>query len=195
MDQQVKAAQTAAAAKRSRVFFLSLLLDVVYGTLPAPFFVYNGQVAPSLMMKKVPGFLLATLSAGIFSGCVRMGEEIGGLSFAVAALIPIAVHWVLFLTHAMPYRTEKLFDLAGQIGFYLMATYSFMLAKQNKLRPRQVVVTVLSLIWSFRLGYFLFMRFLERKADFRFVEARSRYGYHLFAWTSQGAWYAAVHPF
>jgi steroid 5-alpha reductase family enzyme len=44
------------------------------------------------------------------------------------------------------------------------------------------------LLWSIRLGYFLFTRFLERGEDWRFVKARKHAGYHLFAWTMQGVW-------
>ena len=192
MDSRMKKAREVARGKRRRVFGVSLLLDAIYGTLPAPFFVYNGQVAPSLMMKKVPGVLLVILSCAIVYCAARAADEIGGFSFMVSALIPIGVHWVLFFLHAMPNKTEKLFDLAGQIGVYTMTLYSFYIAREARLRPRQVVVTGLCLVWSFRLGYFLFMRFLERKADFRFVEARTKYGYHLFAWTSQGAWYVCA---
>lgn len=188
MDRKVESIQAVARNKRKRIPVISLFVDLLYGTVPAPFFVIGGQVAPAIMMRKIPGTLLVCVSCLLFYGTVRLGQELGGIRFAFAALIPLFVHWLLFFAHALPYQSEKLFDLAGQIGFCLMNLYSFLTAKEDGLQPRQVVVTILVFVWSLRLGYFLFTRFLERKKDFRFVEGRSKNGYHFFAWISQGVW-------
>jgi len=183
-------AREKALSKRSRIPVVSNLVDCIYGCLPAPFFVYNGQVAPSLMMNRIPGSALVVLSVGMFVGLVYQANELLGFNFGVSAFIPVFVHWFLFFFHAVPNQSEKLFDLAGQIAFHAMAIFSFSIAmkRKNGPHPRQVFTTILALLWSFRLGWFLFSRFLERRSDFRFIEARKKHGYHMFAWTSQGVW-------
>ena len=168
-----------------------IALDGLYGSLPAPTFVVGGRVMPELLMERVPGALLSLCAAGSAAGLAALGLHLGGSAGLVSALLPIAVHWALFFGHAVPNGgSEKLFDLAGMLAFQAMNWQSLAQAQGGlALRdPRAVAVSVLSLVWSLRLGAFLFTRFLERRADFRFVKARAFAGYSLFAWTQQGAW-------
>jgi len=170
-----------------RVPLLSNLLDIFYGSIPAPFFVLSdGELSPDAMMRVVPGWALAMVATGIGLG-VAAAASVLSTTFAVSAFIPIAVHWTLFLLHGLPYESEKLFDLAGQLGFTAMSAYSFW-ATQSLGSQRRELVAGMCLVWSLRLGYYLFARFLERGEDWRFVKARKHAGYHFFAWTMQGVW-------
>jgi steroid 5-alpha reductase family enzyme len=168
-----------------------LALDALYGSLPAPTFVVGGRVMPELLMERVPGAALSLVAAGSAAGLAALGLHLGGPAGLVSAVLPIAVHWALFFGHSVPNGgSEKLFDLAGMLAFQAMNWQSLALAEGGAAMadPRALAVSVLSLIWSLRLGAFLFSRFLERRADFRFVKARAFAGYSLFAWTQQGSW-------
>ena len=151
--------------------------DALYGCLPAPFFVISGRLSPDLLMEEVPTPLFFVV--GLL--CALGGFAVGLYSgFLGEAVIPVAVHWLIFFAHALPWRNEKYFDLAGQLAFSSAAIWSL---ARSQLSWRQLMVTVLCVIWSVRLGGFLFLRMLERKSDFRFVKARKFPGYLFFAWT------------
>jgi steroid 5-alpha reductase family enzyme len=172
----------------SRVPVLSLVVDAAYGALPAPFFVLpSGELAPDAMMRLVPGPALVLAAVGVACGLAVAGSFVSPV-FAMAALVPVAVHWFLFAVHGYPYQSEKLFDLAGQLGFTAMSAFSAYRTPGYLEDPRKQLAACLCLLWSVRLGYYLFARFLERGEDFRFVRARKHPGYHFFAWTMQGVW-------
>lgn len=172
--------------RRSRVPVVSLLVDAAYGSLPAPFFVgEGGRLAPHVMMDNVPGSALVAAALAQTAGSVWLGAWLGGPLMAACALVPVLVHYVLFLAHGLPQQSEKLFDLAGQLAFLAMAWLS---AWHSALDDRQLAATALATLWSLRLGAFLFLRFLERRSDFRFEAARGKRGYSFYAWTTQGNW-------
>jgi steroid 5-alpha reductase family enzyme len=154
----------------------------LYGCIPAPFFVINGTVSPLVLMENVP--------APLFFGAAILGAL--GVFYAASlvdmlalSVLPCVVHWLIFFVHALPNRSEQYFDLAGQLAFSSAAIWSLL---YSQWQWRQIFVTMLCLCWSVRLGGFLYLRMLERKSDFRFVEARQYPGYLFFAWTCQGLW-------
>ena len=59
---------------------------------------------------------------------------------------------------------------------------------ENKYSLRIILIYILCIIWSFRLGFFLFKRILERKNDFRFKNGTKYPGYLFFSFTMQGIW-------
>merc|ERR1712216_333954 len=99
---------------------LDVLMAPFYACVPNPFFVVDDgkSVAPDVMMIRVPalGFVVGS---GVLASLLVYGTRAAGLGMVAA--IPITVHWVLFVCHAFPYKTEKLFDTAGQLGFQLMS--------------------------------------------------------------------------
>lgn len=109
----------------------------------------------------------------------------------IEALIPVAVHWLIFAVHARPYRSKKLFDLAGQIAVFGSLGWSLLRAPHG-LGTRHAVNAVLVMLWSVRLGWFLFARLLERKRDFRHDEEKHTFGYFLFTWTAQATWCCGI---
>lgn len=177
----------------------NIIIDLAYGAIPAPFFIINGLPAPDYLMETIPAtaFIVASV---LFVGALAIAGEVmvavlglEGVSAWVlrsGLAIPVSVHWLIFTSHAWPRSSEKFFDAAGQIGFTAMSLLiiSGPLARKEEVHPRQLIATICCWLWSARLGVFLFLRFLERRGDFRFVRARHRAGYHFFAWTMQGAW-------
>jgi len=137
-------------------------------------------------MDRIPGLLLALVSFCEGFGISALAFYVSSFDvrFAVAAFLPVLMHWILFL-HGFALETEKLFDLTGQIAFMVMIMYVMQFCT---MQSRHVLLFFLISIWSIRLGVFLFLRFLERKRDFRFVKARNKPGYFFFAWTNQGVW-------
>ena len=164
---------------------LSLLADVLYGTLPTPTFqLPDRRLQPDFLMDVVPNPVFFIVSPILVAGVlwyVSANPILLG-----ACLIPVLIHWILFFGHGLPQQSEKFFDLAGQLGMSAMLAFS--LAERNRPSTRSALIVTLAFLWSLRLGYFLFTRFLERGEDWRFVRARHYPGFHFFTWTSQGLW-------
>lgn len=183
---------------------MSILLDILYGTLPTPFFVdrKSGNLAPEIMMNKIPGTVLIILAVmvafGISFACnyalqfVPLVPEQSRDLIAKYALIPVCVHWAIFLGHAIPFKSDMLFDITCHFAFVAMSlTAANDMYNANKtLSTRSQFVIYIQILWSIRLGLFLLYRILERKNDFRFEQASKNHkvGYLFFSWTFQGIW-------
>jgi len=147
------------------------------------FFVVDAQVAPTLMMRVVPGAVLVIVSMleVLFISIISDWIEID----STYLLIPVMIHWLVFIAHGVPLESEKLFDITGQIAFTVLNVYAYKIGNQS---IKSLIACILCIIWSCRLGIFLFVRILKRKSAFRFVECKSKFGYSFFAWTNQGVW-------
>lgn len=166
---------------------VSPVIDLFYGTLPTPTFqLPNGQLQPDFLMDTFPDAVFFIISFAIVGGLAWAVKEDMNMLFAI--VIPVTIHWLLYFGHGLPKRSEKYFDLAGQLGFSALLTFSAFQRSAGSNRNRSNIICLLACIWSFRLGYFLFTRMLERGEDWRFVKARNYPGFHFFTWTSQGVW-------
>jgi hypothetical protein len=66
------------------------------------------------MMKRMSNTTMCVLSLFVALGLTWSLEYTLGAAwnlYAVASVIPVLVHWFLFVFHAWPRQTEKLFDL------------------------------------------------------------------------------------
>lgn len=103
---------------------LSPLIDVIYGSLPTPTFqLPDGRLQPDFLMDTFPSPLFFVVSFSIVGALAYM--VIDSPALLTALFIPVMVHWLLFFGHGLPQRSEKYFDLAGQLGFSCMLAYSF----------------------------------------------------------------------
>lgn len=164
-------------------------MDLLYGSLPAPAFqLPDGRLQPDFLMDTVPDWLFAAVTLGIVAAVFYANSVVfeDDLLAQQCLAIPLGVHWSLFLAHGLPQKSEKFFDLAGQVGICALLAFAFWHRRNQELAG--VLALGLVLVWSSRLAWFLFSRMLERGEDWRFVRARKHPGYHFFAWTSQGLW-------
>ncbi len=86
-------------------------------------------------------------------------------------------------------KTEKFYDLTGSLtyiiifGYSLLATDSFQSVKIGNL-----IIATAVLLWSFRLGLFLFVRIIRAGKDKRFDLIKVSFAQFLMTWTLQGMW-------
>jgi steroid 5-alpha reductase family enzyme len=81
-------------------------------------------------------------------------------------------------------KTERFYDLSGAITY--QATFIYLIIKQDP-HPRQIILTVMGLLWCTRLGFFLFKRVLS-VTDHRFEELKSNPVRFLIPWVLQIVW-------
>ncbi|KAI9144252.1 hypothetical protein BKA69DRAFT_1108982 [Paraphysoderma sedebokerense] len=89
-------------------------------------------------------------------------------------LVDLGIQVGFYLISA-PLKTEKLFDFSGALT-YMACVLNALLnrpeAPNYNLHPRQIIVSVFTLLWCTRLGLFLFYRVLRAGHDKRFDEIK-----------------------
>jgi steroid 5-alpha reductase family enzyme len=129
-------------------------------------------------------FTILGLGVGYIAG--GEGKAFQGTSiFFLCALWAFVVNWLVFIPSALA-KTEKYYDLTGAFTYITMIILAVYLAQP--LGVRGMVAAALVVIWSLRLGLFLFARVKRDKGDKRFDEIKVNGPRFLVAWTIQGTW-------
>ena len=137
------------------------------------------QNAFALILVIIVGLGLAW--AGSQGSLLYSGLPLFGLLVGLAFLI----QWIVFL-FAYIKQTEKLFDITGSITYSSLTILAPIFS--GNVNIRSVLVTLLVVIWAFRLGTFLFQRVHKAGKDDRFDEIKPSFIRFLLVWTLQGLW-------
>lgn len=145
-------------------------------------------------MKAVRGVIVAFVTALIGYGVawtasqssveVSLSFYVGGL-FLLCGILSFAINWLVFIPSAMA-RTEKFYDLTGSITYLSMMGLALALAPSLDLRAKLAAGAVI--LWSLRLGLFLFTRINADGHDRRFAEIKINPFRFLAAWSIQALW-------
>lgn len=105
-----------------------------------------------------------------------------------AILIAYLIQWIAFIP-AYIFQTEKFYDLTGSITYLTVVTYvsyhSYSLLHVNM---ASILLAACILIWTIRLGSFLFMRIHKAGEDKRFKQIKPSPTRFFMTWTLQGMW-------
>ena len=114
------------------------------------------------------------------------GAALGGVPVMVlCAGIAFTVQWLAFVP-AYWKQTEHFYDLVGSLTYILVAGFALVASRPTD--ARSTILGLLVLIWSARLGSFLFRRVRRAGSDPRFDEIKPSASRFLVAWTLQGLW-------
>ena len=105
--------------------------------------------------------------------------------FALCGVVAFVVHWIVFVPSYIR-RTERYFDLTGSIAF-VSVTACALLANPDR-NGRALLLGALVIIWTLRLGPFLFFRVKRTGGDDRFDRLKSDLLAFLMTWTLSGLW-------
>ncbi len=106
-------------------------------------------------------------------------------SMAWVALGAFGIQWLGFIP-AFVWQTERYYDLMGSVTFVGSTSLAFYLAEHLTLTSAMFGAMVL--IWTLRLGGFLFLRILQDGSDSRFDEIKPDFWRFFGAWTLQALW-------
>ena len=137
--------------------------------------------------RAVIGIVVAVVLGGLVAWAGSDGStEVGALPlFALCAIVAFGVNWVAFVPASIA-GTELYYDLTGSITYVSVTTLALVLA--SDLDARAVIVGAMVLVWSLRLGSFLFRRIRRDGKDGRFDEIKTDRVRFLMSWTLQGLW-------
>ena len=101
-------------------------------------------------------------------------------------LLPLGVsmglNWLMFIP-AFLFKTDKLTDISYSVTFAGLAIYGFI---GSSMSTMHVIMLLMILLWSFRLGSYLLYRIQKMGHDARFDEMRNSFFRFLGFWTLQG---------
>ena len=107
----------------------------------------------------------------------------------ICLLISYAIHWAVFIPSYI-FKTEKFYDFTGMISFICVTItaiyYKISINGQIDLTSR--ILSLLVIVWTLRLGLFLFYRINKDGKDDRFDELKLSFSKFLMTWTLSSAW-------
>ncbi|OMP01226.1 hypothetical protein CCACVL1_03140 [Corchorus capsularis] len=104
---------------------------------------------------------------------------------ALTAIVTVGYQLFFFIITAL-LKFDKVTDFAGSTNFVIIAVLTLVI--KGSWHFRQVVLTLLVVIWGLRLGLFLLMRILQWGEDRRFDEMRTNLGRLAIFWIFQAVW-------
>ncbi len=130
-------------------------------------------------------FLISFLT---FSICIFIANLTGIQNITYAVLFIFLIHLLIFLPSYF-FQTEKFFDLTGTISY--VSSVLFIFFKSNNIESINLGSLVLStfiIIWSLRLGTFLFLRIKKAGKDRRFNEIKKSFSWFFMTFSVSGMW-------
>ena len=117
--------------------------------------------------------------------------ESDGLSLIMVAMaISFLIHWILFIPSYI-FQTEKFYDLTGTLTYITVLSFVVFIKKttvHEMLDLRSLLIYGCIMIWTIRLGGFLFWRVLKDGHDKRFKTILPSFTQLLMTWTLSAAW-------
>ena len=130
-------------------------------------------------------FLISFLT---FSICIFIANLTGIQNITYAVLYIFLIHLLIFVPSYF-FQTEKFFDLTGTISY--VSSVLFIFFKSNTVESINLGSLVLStfiIIWSLRLGTFLFLRIKKEGKDRRFNEIKKSFSWFFMTFSLSGMW-------
>jgi steroid 5-alpha reductase family enzyme len=132
----------------------------------------------------LPVVILA--AAGIAWAGSQGGASVLGVSiFALGVALAFVIQWLAFIP-AYVLQTERFYDLTGSITYMSVTAMAVLLSPI--VDDRSVLLLAIVLIWTTRLGTYLFNRILKAGRDERFDDIKPSFLRFLQTWTLQGLW-------
>jgi steroid 5-alpha reductase family enzyme len=130
--------------------------------------------------------LIILVALGVALAGSQGGTVIGNMPlFALCVGVTFIIQWIVF---AISYtlQTEKFYDLTGSLTYISVTLLAVLLSR--KVDARAILLACLVIIWSGRLGSFLFLRILKAGKDARFDTLKTSFIRFLITWSMQGLW-------
>ncbi|MEC7479378.1 MAG: DUF1295 domain-containing protein [Pseudomonadota bacterium] len=106
-----------------------------------------------------------------------------------AVIIIFVIHWIMFIPSYI-FQTEKFYDLTGSITYLSSMTYLLMSNSEllESSSPSAYVAYLCVMIWTLRLGIFLFLRVLRDGEDKRFRKILPSFSQLFMTWNLSATW-------
>ena len=104
------------------------------------------------------------------------------------AVLCIGVQWMAWIPASIA-KTERFYDLTGGLTYLIVVSFSLWAGSQSEAPSlRELIVSLLVVIWALRLSSFLYFRIHRTGKDGRFDRLKTSPIRFLVPWTIQGLW-------
>jgi steroid 5-alpha reductase family enzyme len=104
------------------------------------------------------------------------------------AVICIGIQWLAWIPASIG-KTERFYDLTGGLTYLTVVGFSLWAGSLSEPPSlRELIVSLLVVIWSLRLSFFLYFRIHRTGKDGRFDQLKTSPIRFLVPWTLQGLW-------
>ena len=104
------------------------------------------------------------------------------------AVICVGMQWVAWIPASIG-KTERFYDLTGGLTYITIVGFSLWAGSRSEpISSRELIVSLLVIIWSLRLSSFLYLRIHRTGKDGRFDKLKTSSIRFLVPWTIQGLW-------
>ena len=104
------------------------------------------------------------------------------------AVICVGMQWVAWIPASIG-KTERFYDLTGGLTYITIVGFSLWVGSRSEpISSRELIVSLLVIIWSLRLSSFLYLRIHRTGKDGRFDKLKTSSIRFLVPWTIQGLW-------
>ena len=104
------------------------------------------------------------------------------------AVICIGIQWIAWVPASIG-KTERFYDLTGGLTYITLVGFSLWAGSQSEpTSSRELIISLLVVIWSLRLSSFLYLRIHRTGKDGRFDKLKTSSIRFLVPWTIQGLW-------
>lgn len=104
------------------------------------------------------------------------------------AVICIGIQWLVWIPASIG-KTERFYDLTGGLTYLTVVGFSLWAGSLSEPPSlRELIVSLLVVIWSLRLSFFLYFRIHRTGKDGRFDQLKTSPIRFLVPWTLQGLW-------
>lgn len=122
--------------------------------------------------------VLISISLGTLTGIDEVRNGI---------ILSFIFHWLLFIP-AFIFKTEKFYDLTGSLSYITIILYVLISSNNGISNFGNIILSSLIIIWTLRLGSFLFLRIKKAGEDKRFREIKKSFSWFFMAFTFSGMW-------
>ncbi|MEC9414079.1 MAG: DUF1295 domain-containing protein [Pseudomonadota bacterium] len=102
---------------------------------------------------------------------------------AVCFIYSYIIHWIFFV-HGYLFQTEHYFDATGSFTFVSLSLFLIFVVRDFY----AFLICSLVMIWSLRLGSFLFSRVKRSGRDTRFTEMKKNFFWFFMTWNLSALW-------
>lgn len=109
--------------------------------------------------------------------------------YLVITLLITIAYQLFFFAIAWTFKFDKVTDFAGGTNFFFLALITLLFGGVNRANDaRNIVVSILVMVWALRLSGFLLFRILKSGSDTRFDDKRDNFFKFLGFWIFQMIW-------
>ena len=137
---------------------------------------------------------IVVTSVLIIAGLIVSAVDNNSITFSgysavlYCAVICIGVQWLACIPASMA-KTERFYDLTGGLTYLTVVAFSLWAGSQSEAPSlRELIVSLLVVIWALRLSSFLYLRIHRTGKDGRFDQLKTSPIRFLVPWTIQGLW-------